>query len=324
MTNTIDMRHIKGLVILILFIVQPVCAEAELINKVIAVVNDEVITQQDASRLLAVLYAQYANMYEKDELVKKMEELKKNILKQMIEDKLILSRAKELNINVTEEEVNDKLGYIKNGFPSEKDFYELLEAQGITMADLKDRYRDQIMVKKIVDLEVKSRVMVLPSEVTEYYEKHKSEFKDSGKYKYKVRHIMIKAEDEVSLELAKVEIQDIYNKLKEGQDFAELAKRYSQGPNKDQGGDMGYIEQGEMLEELDKVIFTLKPGEFSEPVKSKIGYHIFKVEDIKDASYFNLADQQNDIKNMLFQERFKKRLDEWLAELSSKAYISIK
>lgn len=318
------MRNFKRVIFLILLIVRPICAEAELINKVVAVVNDEVITQQDVSQLLAVLYAQYANMYKKDELVRKMEELKKTILKQMIEDKLILSRAKELNINVTEEEVNNKLEYVKSGLPSEKDFYELLETQGITIRDLKDRYRDQIMVKKIVDLEVKSRVVVLPSEVTEYYEKHRLEFKQGGKYKYKVSHIMIKAEDEVSFDLAKVEMQDIYNKLKEGQDFSELAKRYSQGPNKDQGGDMGYIEQGEMLEELDNAIFTLKPGEFSEPIRSQMGYHIFKVEDIKDSDYFNLADVQNNIKNMLFQERLKKRLDEWLAELSSKAYISIK
>ena len=300
----------------------PINATAQEVNKVVAVVNNEVITKQDVDQLLGVLYAQYVHEYTGDELLQKMEEVKKDILRQIIEDKLILSRAKELNIKIREEEIEVKLTYIKDGFPSEEEFFKVLDTQGITVADLKKRYNDQLMMKKVVDFEVSAKADVLPSEMREYYEKHRNDYKIDTKYK--VRHILIKAEGDVGFELAKVEAQDIYDKLKDGHDFSELAKKYSQGPNREQGGDMDYIETGEMLKELDEAMVTLGPGEFSPPIKTRIGYHILKVEDIKSLGYRSFEESQNNIKNMLMNMRFKERLNEWLGELRKEAYISIK
>ncbi|MDP2911807.1 MAG: peptidylprolyl isomerase [Candidatus Omnitrophota bacterium] len=318
----INIRKIKILAIAFVLTGLPFLAAAETINKFVAVVNDEVITQQDIDQLLAVMYAQYSQEFKGDELLQKMEQVKKDILNQVVEDKLVLSRAKELGIKVTESEIDERLDYIKKGFPSEEEFYKTLETQGVTMSNLKDRYRDQIMMKKLVDYEVRSRISVLPSDVSAYYEKHMSEFREGDKYK--VKNILIKAKDDVSTELVKVEIYDIYKKLKEGWSFDELAKQYSQGPNAEKGGDMGYIEKGQMLEVLDNAIFKLKPGEFSEPVKSEIGYHVFKVEDINYGKQGSLEEAQKNIQMMLFQVKFKEKVSEWLAGLKEKAYISIK
>ncbi len=318
----INMRKFKIILISIAFIIMGALAQAETINKFVAIVNDEVITQQDIDQLLSVLYAQYSQEYKGDELLQKMEQIKKDILNQIVEDKLVLSRAKELGIKVNDSEIDERLDYVKKGFPSEEEFYKTLETQGVTIANLKDRYRDQIMMKKLVDYEVKSRVSVLPSEISDYYEKHKSQFREGDKYW--VKNILVKAKDNVSFELAKVEIDSVYNKLKEGGNFDDIAKQSSQGPNAEKGGDMGYIEKGQMLEALDNVIFKLKPGEFSEPVKSEIGYHIFKVENIKYGKQTSLEDAQKDIQMALFQEKFKTMVNEWLSGLKKKAYISIK
>lgn len=295
---------------------------AQMVNRVVAVVNEEIITQQDINQLLAVLYAQHVQSYKGDELLQKMEGLKKDILKQMIEDKLILSRAKELGVRVREEEVDSKLEYVKSGFSSEEAFYNMLKTQGITIANLKDRYKDQIRMKKLVDFETKSKASILPSEISEYYEKHREEFMQEENRK--VKHILIKAKGEVSFELARVEVTRVYASLKEGVDFAKLAREHSHGPNRVEGGDMGYIGRGEMLDELDRAIFSLNLGEYSEPIKSDIGYHIFKVEDIKNSGYFSLEDVHPVIKKILFQDKFKKKLNEWLEELRQEAYIDIK
>nr|MBU1327872.1 peptidylprolyl isomerase [Candidatus Omnitrophota bacterium] len=316
------MQKIKIIIISIIFIMFGALAQAAVINKFVAVVNDEVITQQDVDQLLSVLYAQYSQEYKGDELLQKMEQVKKDILNQIIEDKLVLSRAKELGIKVTESEINERLDYVKKGFPSEKEFYETLETQGITIANLKDRYRDQIMMKKLVDYEVKSKISVLPSETSDYYEKHRGQFRKGDKYR--IKNILVKAKDNVSFELAKVEIDNVYNKLKEGGNFDDLAMQYSQGPNAEKGGDMGYIEKGQLLEALDNAIFKLKPGEFSGPVKSEIGYHIFKIEDVKYGKLVSLEDAQKDIQMVLFQDKFKAQVNEWLSGLKKKAYISIK
>ncbi|MDO8603762.1 MAG: peptidylprolyl isomerase [Candidatus Omnitrophota bacterium] len=316
------MRRIKISIISIVFFMLGTLTQAATINKFVAIVNDEVVTQQDVDQLLSVLYAQYSQEYKGDELLQKMEGVKKDILNQIIEDKLVLSKAKELGIKVTESEINERLDYIKKGFSSEQEFYKTLETQGVTMANLKDRYRDQIMMKKLVDYEVKSKISVLPSEVSEYYEKHKDEFREADKYR--VKNILVKAKDDVGFELAKVEIDNVYAKLKEGENFDDLARQYSKGPNAENGGDMGYIEKGQMLEVLDKVIFKLKPGEFSEPVKSEIGYHIFKAEDIKYGKQASLEEMQKDIQMVVFQYKFKAMVSEWLSGLKEKAYISIK
>jgi peptidyl-prolyl cis-trans isomerase SurA len=318
----ISIRKIKIIMISGIFILSGYLAHAATINKVVAVVNDEVITQQDVDQLLAVMYAQYSQEFKGDELLKKMEDIKKDILNQMIEDKLVLSRAKELGIKITESEINEKLDYIKRGFPSEEKFNAALETQGVTISSLKDRYKDQLMMKKLVDYEVRSKVSALPSEVNSYYEKHKDNFREADKYK--VKNILVKAKDDVSFELAKVEIDGLYNKLQGGADFDDIARKSSQGPNAEKGGDMGYIEKGQMLEALDNAIFRLKPGEFSEPVKSEIGYHIFKVEDIKYGKQASLEDVQKDIQMIIFQEKFKTMVGEWLSGLKKKAYISIK
>lgn len=318
----LNMKNLKKLIFLILFIMHPIDAYAQVINKIVAVVNEEVVTQQDVDQMLSVLYAQYVHDYKGDELLRRMEDVRKNILQQIIEDKLILSRARELNVMVREDEINTKLEYVKGTFPAEEEFYDLLEAQGITIADLKKRYMDQIMMKKVVDLEIKSKISILPSEIKRYYQVNRREFMVGEKFK--VRHILLKAGDDMELELAKVEIEDIYNKLQDGRDFAELAAQYSEGPNKEQGGDMGYIERGEMIDEIDDAMSRLEPGEFSDPIKSSIGYHILKVEDIQNFGYLTLEEAQEDIKKMLFQKKIKEKLEEWLGELRSKAYISIK
>jgi len=315
-------QKIKFIIILTAITMLSTSAQAATVNKVVAVVNDEVITQQDVDQLLSVLYAQYSQEYKDDELLQKMEEVKKDILNQVIEDKLVLSRAKELGIKVADSEIDERLDYIKKGFPTEEEFYKTLKTQGITIANLKDRYMDQIMMKKLVDYEVKSKISVLPSETSDYYEKHKDQFME--KAQYRVKNILIKAKDEAAFELARIEMDNVYNKLKAGEDFDALAKQYSQGPNAEKGGDIGYIEKGQMLETLDKTIFKLKAGEFSEPVKSEIGYHIFKVEDIKYGESANLEEVQKDIQLMLFQNKFKVMVSEWLSNLKKKAYISIK
>ncbi len=295
---------------------------AEVVNKVVAVVNDEVITQQDVDELLAVLYAQYVHTYKMDELLKKMEEAKQTIVEQMIEDKLVLSRAKLIGLEVTDKEIEEKLQEVKDGFPSEEEFYNTIQTQGLTIQSLKNRYRDQILMRKAVEKEVRTKVDVLPNEITEYYQSHKEEFKQNKKVK--VKNILLRAKDEIEFELARVQAEQIIERLKKGEDFEKLAEEYSQGPGASSGGDMGYIEKGQMIKELDEEVFSLNIGEISRPIKTDLGYHICKVEDIKYGGVLSLEEAYGQIYEKLFRMKFQQALKEWLEDLKKKAYISIK
>lgn len=299
-------------------------AHAQVVDKVVAVVNNEVITQRDLEQELAPIYAQYKSAYQPEELETLMEEARLNILKQMIEDRLMLQEAREIRIQVSDEEIEEKLEWVKVKFESEIEFMDVLEMEGITVRDLEAQYREQIMVAKIIGREVTSKVMISPQEVSDYYTLHPEEFIEPEKVK--VLNILIRPEkpSEKSWGRARRKAEALLNRLRDGADFRELARDYSQGPNPDHGGDMGYLAKGQMLTEIDEVIFNLGIGEVSGLIKTKLGYHILKIEDRTAERVKEPSEVQDKIEEIIFKEKFEQRFKEWMEKLKENAYISIR
>jgi parvulin-like peptidyl-prolyl isomerase len=297
---------------------------AEIVDGIVAVVNNDVITQAELNAILVPIYSQYKSTYSDEELVKKIDEAKKSIIYQLIEDRLILQEAQKIGITVSDEEVDEKLTQIKSQFASNEEFRSALDSQGLTVNDLKEKYREQIMIQKMINREVRSRVSITPTEVALYYEKNKADFETPEQVK--VLTIMIRKEGddpEASAESLK-KIKMVELKIAEGEDFSKLAREYSQDPSAVDGGDMGYISRGQMMKKIDEVIFTLKPGEVSETIETPIGYHIFKIIDIRQPGTEPFEEARLQIENFLFQEKAKERFNEWMNELKENAYISVK
>jgi len=119
-------------------------------------------------------------------------------------------------------------------------------------------------------------------------------------------------------------IKMIELKMAEGEDFTKLAREYSQDPSAVDGGDMGYINKGQMMKKIDEVIFSLQPGEISETIETPVGYHVFKIVEVKEAGAESFDEARMQIENYLFQEKAKERFDEWMTNLKENAYISVK
>ncbi len=285
---------------------------AEVTDKVVAVVNSDVITQSELDRDLAPIYAQYGTIYQGSELARMLEEARHERLVQMIEDRLILQEAKRRQIGVTDEELGEKVARIKSKFAQDSEFMDALNEGGLTLPDLKAKYREQIMVAKLINQEVRARINISPQEVSDYYRSHLSEF--SQPERVRVRNILIKADadDEAKCKEALDKASEIIARLKEGFEFEELAR------------DMGFIHRGELLEEIDKVIFELEVGEVSDLIKTELGYHIFKVEEKLEPNTQELAEVREEIEEVIFKEKFDQRFREWIGELKADAYISIK
>ena len=318
------MKKFAVLILLYAVLLFPACLKAEIVDGIVAVVNNEVVTQAELNAILLPLYTQYKSTYSDEELLKKIDEAKKNILYKLIEDKLILQEAHKIGMPATDEEVAERLEQIKSQFSSSEEFKSALASQGLTVVDLKEKYREQLIKEKMVNREVRSRVSVTPIEIALFYEKNEDDFNLPAQVK--VMTIMIRkseADPESNTDSLK-KIKMIELKMAEGEDFTKLAREYSQDPSAVDGGDMGYINKGQMMKKIDEVIFSLQPGEISETIETPVGYHVFKIVEVKEAGAESFDEARMQIENYLFQEKAKERFDEWMTNLKENAYISVK
>ena len=305
-----------------LIILASLPARGEVIDKVAIVVNDEVITDREISRQLAPIYEKYKMMYSGTKLVERLEEAKQRVAQQMIEERLLYSEAKKQNIEIDEKDVDAKVQEIVRNMGSRDTFEKALLEQQLTIKDLKERYRQQFMIRKLVDRKVGGSILVSPVEIEAYYNKNLNEYQQPERVKLKNILVSItKFPDPAkSLALAK----DILKRLREGCDFDGLAKIYSDGPGAAEGGLMGYVKRGDLLPEIEKAVFVLTPGQITGIVQSSLGYHIFKVEEKEAPKTMSLQDVRREVEGAVYKSKVDVKIKGWLEGLKKSAYIAFK
>ena len=300
----------------------PRTAFGEVVDKVAIVVNDDIITDREIERQLMPVYEKFKMMYTGPKFVEKLEEAKQKLAQQLIEDKLLYSEAKKQNIEIDEKEIDAKVQEIIRGMGSKETFDRALLQQQLTLKDLKERYRQQFMIRKVIDRKVGGGVVVTPIDIENYYNKNLSEFQQPERIKLKNILVSIKKfpDPGKALNLAK----DIAKRLHEGCDFDGLAKMYSDGPGAAEGGLMGYVKRGDLLPEIEKAVFDLKPGEVTGIVQSSLGYHVFKVEEKEAPKTMALSEVRHEVEGAVYKSKVDAKLKGWLEGLKKSAYIAFK
>lgn len=296
-----------------------VLSEPVVVERVVAIVNGEVILLSELESALSPLRKQYEVTYEGEELVNKLNQAKEEILNKLIETKILLQEAKSRSIEAGAKEVSAMLENVKKTFASEEKFTEALKEQKLTLTQFSERLENQLRIKRLVDQEVKLKAGVDIEEIRNYYETNKDEF--FHKTQYRIKHILIK--DKPGEEVEK-KAQEVLAKVKEGEDFSMLAKKYSEDPNALSGGDLGFLEEDKLIPEIREVIKTLKAGEVSGIIKTRLGYQIMTVEAIKEAEAKSFDEVKEKIRQNLFEKKFPKIYQEWIADLKQNSYIYIK
>lgn len=313
---------------------------AKVVNKTVATVNNEIVTLEDFQKKANPLIEQYQRVYKGTDAAEKMKALKKELLGQMVDEKLLRQEAKRQNIVATKQDIEKGINEVKKRFGPEndyKDYKEELARQGYTEKSFEKDIKEQLMVMKLIEREVKEKVgPPTEEEIKKYYDDHKDEMKQPEQVK--ARHILIRVDEKADMKVqsaALKRIQEVREKVKKGDDFAALAKEYSEDPgSKENGGDLGYFSKETMVPEFSKVAFSLKPGEVSEVVKTAFGYHLIKVEEKKPAKELTLEDEvpigedknvkvKDYLQNIAYQEKVEKKFAEWLKELKAKAQITL-
>ena len=282
---------------------------------IIAVVNDEVVTFKDLQDYIRQTYASMAAQGVPEDQVKEMmAELQNNGLKQLVEDKLILSRANAIGIEVRDKLVDQRVEEIKAKYASEQVFLDALVKNGATVTDLRDKILAQLKIKYVIDHEVKSKVFVNPQEVTEFYEQNKDSFLKSRRVNLDSIYITFIDDKEA----ARARANEALALIKEGKDFEEVAKQYSDSSS------IGVVEEGQFLPDIEKVVFSLTQGQVSDSVETDKGIFIFKLKGEIPAQVAELREVKSQIYDLLYREKFQERFEQWLGKLQKKAYVEIK
>jgi parvulin-like peptidyl-prolyl isomerase len=287
------------------------------------VVNNEIITQREIDVTLGPVYEEYKKVYKGAELIKKLEEARENVIKQLIEDRLILSEAKRADITIDDKEIEARIAEIRSKAGGQRELENMLGQQNLTVNELRARYKEKIMIRKLIDRKVGAKIIITPLEVKSYYNDHKDQFVQPEEIE--LRQILIKPKNELGGQNEALrKMREISARIREGGDFAGLAKEYSNGPNPDGGGSMGPVKRGDLMPQVEDIVFNLKDGESSGIIQSPLGYHIFKVDSRKPARNRELSEVRQDIEEFLYREKANLRLRGWIDGLAKNAYIEFK
>lgn len=297
-------------------------AFGEVVDKILIIVNDEIITQGEVDRILYPIYEQYKLLYSGEELIGKIDNARRNVIDRLIMDKLLFGEAVKRDIKIDEKELKDRIAEIRKRYSTDREFEEALLKENVSMNELEKMHRERLMIDKLIDEEIRKRISISPHEVLSYYEANKTSFSEPKRAK--LWSILIKVTKERTDEEASELAKQILTRIEAGGDFSSLAKEYSDGPYKDNGGDMGWVEEGDLMDKINKVVFALKAGEVSGIINTSLGYHIFKAEEVVESKEKEFREVKNTIEQYLYKQKVEKYLSEWVEQLKKNAYIAFK
>lgn len=277
-------------------------------DKIIAIVNNDTITQSEADVYLNILRLQLSQQYKGRELEERLAREKDVIINKMIEDKIILQEAKRGNLQTNPQRLKFRINEIKSAYLSEVDFENSLKDKGLTVRDLEKKINEQMIMREIIEIQVRRKIVISPDEVTRFYEKNKEElFTQPQNYAIELLYL----EDENALKGLQMELQDTT-------DMQKAAERYKATYS----NDTVVIEH--LRSEAQDEITALNPGQVSRPIKLGKGFYIFKLLEILPPQLQSLKEAHPRIYEYLFEEKFNLSMLEWLENLKSKSYVSIK
>jgi len=251
-----------------------------------------------------------------------MAQMKNQVLESLIDRELLFQESKKKGIQVKPEAVSDQLKNIKQRYPNKDEFTKLLNEMGLTESDLQAQIEHGMAIQKLIDEEVGDKIKISDEETKSYYDANPQFFQQPEQLK--ASHILIKvdakATDAQKAE-ARKKIKEVQQKVQKGEDFATLAKTYSEGPSGPRGGDLGYFGRGQMVKPFETAAFSLKPNETSDIVETNFGYHLIKVVDKKPAKKMTYAEVKDRLNDRLKKQKMDSEATAYIKNLRQGAKI---
>ncbi|HXY53211.1 MAG TPA: peptidyl-prolyl cis-trans isomerase [Nitrospirota bacterium] len=287
---------------------QSTASGSVVVDRVVAVVNGEIITMSDLQR---------------EEALKKTDKPDERLLlEDMIDRKLQMAAAKRAGMDVTDKELADAVEDImKRNSMDSKQFEAALAKEGLTLEQYKIELREQMTLSRVFNKYVRSGLAVDEAEVRAYYEKNKKTY--SMPEEIRVRHIFFKLPEDATpaqTEAVKEKALEALERAKKGQDFIRLVEELSESENADQGGDLGFMQRDQVIPEIEEATRTLKPGELAGPIQCAGGFHVIRLEEIR-TQVKPFEKVKDEIAKMLYEQKSENTYRTWLQTLRSDSLI---
>jgi peptidyl-prolyl cis-trans isomerase SurA len=300
----------------------PAPAPQEVIEEVVAIVNNDIITLSQVRTAFDQAIAQLrAENLPQEDFNKQYALIKGQLLDSMITELLILQKAKEMDLNVSEQ-LKANLDKIKkdNNFTSDEDLRRAVESQGIPYEYWLKQYEETLLKQGVIFTEIDRSIVLDEAEIVQYYKKHPEEFTVPTEYTLRAVYLASGTRGAEALAALRKEIDD---KVTAGAAFEDVAAEMSDPPVKDLKGDLGTVKQGDLDPTLEQAVAKLKDGEISPWVEAKNGWYLIKLEK-KVASFIKPFDEAKpQVQDKLFGEKREKKSEEYLATLKARSYVKI-
>lgn len=314
-----------GLVFLgALFVLHSLPVTAKVVEQVLAVIDGEPYTLSN--------FKEYASTKMSREFpagdLNRVEKEDKEVLEQFITEKLLASEVKLADINVSEEEIDRYIAQIKQrNRLSDEDLVEALKREGTTLEKYRASIRAEIEKTEIINRQVRKKVNITSEDAQRYYRLNPKKF--TTPERVRLRHILLSLPRDASAESGKQVAQralEIRRQAMAGGDFAELARQYSEGAGAAEGGDIGWVNRGNLLKEIEEIAFNkLSVGEISQPLRTSLGIHLIKLEEKETGRLLPLAEVQERIKEELHAKALEERFQKWLkSDLRKRHRVDVK
>lgn len=293
----------------------------EIVEAIVVVVNDGVITLSQYKAKHEELLQSLRAQLQGEEFRKQYESLRKDILENMIIEVLLLQEAKKQGINVNEQ-VNMAIQKIKedNNIQTDEDLRQALAQQGMDLESFRKRMEEDILKQNIIFSEVGRSIVIDDTDVVNYYKQHPDEFTVPLEYTLSAIYLSTEGKSEEEFLAKKKEIDE---KIAAGEDFASLAGEYSEGPEKESQGDLGSFKEGELAENLRQAVEDLKEGETTSWIEISNGWYLLKMRERKESHLQTFEEARKTIEEKLYQEQQDKKYNEFMTKLRERSFVKI-
>jgi len=298
---------------------------AEIVDRVITVVNDDVITQYELESTVEIALKRYGPDIPPGDRERIAGEASKVFLERMIDDLLLRQEARKLGITAREEEVNNTIQEnMKRRKMSMEDLQQVLVKEGSSYEKYREATRSDLIKMRIMQREIRPRVSVTNEEIGLYYQEHRDEYE--GKLRVRLQMIALPVPvggDPAVKEEQRVKAQTILKRIRAGEPFENLASEFAPASARS-GGDIGFVEKGSMNPAIDEVAFGLKPGEISDVIETPQGLYIIRALDRRGGGSLTVKATREDVEERLYRDKMEKKYAEWIVERRQKAHIEIR
>jgi parvulin-like peptidyl-prolyl isomerase len=298
-------------------------AFGETVERIVAKVNGQIVTLTELDKEVDSAMEQLGPAQTPEENDARKAMLQSQFLERIIDNMLVLQVAEDRGLRVPSRLFQEwKQNIMKEmDIEADEELERQVQLQGGSMADLRKRFEDGLLLQEVRRMEVDSKVSVSEPEIEERYRLHINDYTDPAKVR--LREIVVRFDETNEIEQGQ-KARQIRADIEQGADFAEVARMHSESGSREAGGDLGFFNDGELTESLATVAFSLNPGEISEIIRLEKAFYILRVEEAVEATTKELDDVRNEVADAIFQEKMTEQMERFVKQLRERAIVEVK